>query len=38
MKIKNIEITNIKGISYHNFELELIPNKPNILVVLNNPL
>ena len=28
----------IKGISYHNFELELIPNKPNILVVLNNPL
>lgn len=35
MKIKTIEITNVKGIGNHVFELELIPNKPNILVAPN---
>lgn len=35
MKIKTIEITNVKGIGNHNFILDLIPNKPNILVAPN---
>lgn len=35
MKIKSIEISNIKGISNHKFDLDLIPNKPNILVAPN---
>ncbi|WP_425077887.1 hypothetical protein [Psychroserpens sp. S379A] len=35
MKIKSIEITNIKGISNKKFELHLAPNKPNILVAPN---
>lgn len=35
MKIKSIEITNVKGIGNHNFQLDLIPNKPNILVAPN---
>jgi len=35
MKIKSIEITNVKGIGSHNFQLDLIPNKPNILVAPN---
>ncbi|OQB82063.1 MAG: hypothetical protein BWX87_00366 [Bacteroidetes bacterium ADurb.Bin123] len=35
MKIKSIEITNVKGIGNHNFQLDLIPNKPNVLVAPN---
>lgn len=35
MKIKSIEITNVKGIGNNNFQLDLIPNKPNILVAPN---
>ena len=35
MEIKNIEITNIKGINHIVFNLELIPNKPNLLVAPN---
>lgn len=35
MKIKSIEIKNIKGIKQKKFSLELIPNKPNILVAPN---
>ncbi|WP_448539268.1 hypothetical protein [Schleiferia thermophila] len=35
MKIKKIEITNIKGIGHKAFDLDLIPNKPNILVAPN---
>jgi hypothetical protein len=35
MKILSIEITNIKGIKYHKFDLDLIPNKPNLLVAPN---
>lgn len=35
MKIKSIEITNVKGIGNHNFILDLIPNKPNLLVAPN---
>lgn len=35
MKIKTIEITNVKGIRNHVFELDLIPNKPIILVAPN---
>ena len=35
MKISTIELTNIKGISYKKFQLDLIPNKPNILVAPN---
>lgn len=35
MRIKSIEITNVKGISNRIFDLELIPNKPNILVAPN---
>lgn len=35
MRIKKIEITNIKGIGHKAFDLDLIPNKPNILVAPN---
>lgn len=35
MKIKNVEITNVKGIGNHVFDLDLVPNKPNILVAPN---
>jgi hypothetical protein len=35
MKIKSIEIVNIKGIGSRNFILDLVPNKPNILVAPN---
>lgn len=35
MKIKSIELKNIKGIASHHFQLGLIPNKPNILVAPN---
>lgn len=35
MKIKSIEIKNIKGISQKKFSLDLTPNKPNILVAPN---
>lgn len=35
MKINSIEITNIKGIANRTFQLELVPNKPNILVAPN---
>jgi len=35
LKIKRIEITNIKGIGNHVFNLDLVPNKPNILVAPN---
>ncbi len=31
MKIKTIEITNVKGIGHHVFNLDLSPNKPSIL-------
>lgn len=31
MKIKTIEVTNIKGIGSQVFSLDLLPNKPNIL-------
>lgn len=35
MKIKSIELTNIKGISNETFQLDLNPNKPSILVAPN---
>jgi len=35
MKIKSIEIIHVKGIGNHPFQLDLIPNKPNILVAPN---
>lgn len=35
MKITSVEITNIKGIGNHIFNLDLVPNKPNILVAPN---
>ena len=35
MKISAIEITNIKGIAHNRFQLDLSPNKPNILVAPN---
>jgi len=35
MKIWSIELTNVKGIGNHTFQLDLIPNKPNILVAPN---
>lgn len=35
MKIKEIELTNIKGIQNKLFSLNLIPNKPNIFVAPN---
>lgn len=35
MKISSLEITNIKGIEHKIFKLDLIPNKPNILVAPN---
>nr|WP_321416141.1 hypothetical protein [uncultured Allomuricauda sp.] len=35
MKINSIEIINVKGISNKKFELQLAPNKPNILVAPN---
>lgn len=35
MNINTIEITNIKGIAYGLFNLELVPNRPNILVAPN---
>ncbi|WP_444958932.1 hypothetical protein [Microbulbifer sp. ZKSA002] len=34
-KLEKIEITNIKGISYKLFDLQLFPNKPSILVAPN---
>lgn len=35
MKIKSIEITNVKGIENRAFDLDLLPNKPNLLVAPN---
>lgn len=35
MKIKTIELTNIKGIGHQLFTLDLLPNKPNLLVAPN---
>lgn len=35
MKIRTLEITNIKGIGHKSFQLDLAPNKPNILVAPN---
>lgn len=35
MKIKTIEISNIKGIGQKTFQLDIEPNKPNILVAPN---
>ena len=35
MRINKIEITHIKGIEQKTFDLDLIPNKPNILVAPN---
>ncbi|RKE52387.1 hypothetical protein [Sphingobacterium detergens] len=35
MNIKTIELTNIKGIGHKLFALDLVPNKPNILVAPN---
>jgi len=35
MKISTLEITNIKGIGHMSFQLDLVPNKPNILVAPN---
>jgi len=35
MKIKTIEITNVKGIGNNAFILDLLPNKPNLLVAPN---
>lgn len=35
MKINTIEITNVKGIGNHTFQLDLNPNKPSILVAPN---
>jgi len=35
MNIKEIELTNIKGIQNKLFSLNLIPNKPNIFVAPN---
>lgn len=35
MKIKSIEITNVKGIQHRVFNLDLVPNKPNLLVAPN---
>ena len=35
MKIKKVEIANIKGISSHVFDLDVFPNKPIILVAPN---
>ncbi len=35
MKIKTIEITNVKGIGNKSFILDLLPNKPNLLVAPN---
>lgn len=35
MQIQSIEITNVKGIRNKLFRLDLVPNKPNILVAPN---
>lgn len=35
MKITALEISNIKGIGHKSFQLDLVPNKPNILVAPN---
>lgn len=35
MNITGIRIENIKGIKCHNFEISLLPNRPNILVAPN---
>ena len=35
MKILSVEISNVKGIKHHIFELDLVPNKPNLLVAPN---
>ena len=35
MKIKSVRIKNVKGISDQSFDLDLIPNKPNLLVAPN---
>lgn len=35
MQIKKIEIKNVKGISHSKYDVEIFPNKPNILVAPN---
>ena len=35
MKIKSVEIINVKGLGHSKFNLDLIPNKPNLLVAPN---
>jgi hypothetical protein len=35
MKIRTIEISNVKGIGNKTFILDLLPNKPNLLVAPN---
>lgn len=35
MKIKSVEIINVKGLGHSKFILDLIPNKPNLLVAPN---
>lgn len=35
MQIQSVEITNVKGIDHQLFRIDLIPNKPNILVAPN---
>ena len=35
MIIKTIEITNVKGVGHNLFNLDLVPNRPNILVAPN---
>jgi len=35
MNLRSIEITNIKGIGNRKFNLDIVPNKPNILVAPN---
>lgn len=35
MRIKSIEISNVKGIGFQKFDLDLEPNKPNLLVAPN---
>jgi len=35
MNIKTVEITNVKGIGHSLFNLDLVPNRPNILVAPN---
>ena len=35
MKIKSIEIRNVKGIKHHTFDFVIEPSKPNLLVAQN---